>query len=176
MKSKRANFRTPLHIACSKNVYRPALQYVFFENDFIYATNGHIAVKLSFDYCDVIDKEKLNGKALHETAYAKILKFPFAQATEEGVLCWDENIKVTFRYAEGVVRPNLEKAIEGCCEEAVSKIGINPDNLAFVSKCLCHRGEERVRMMFSGKEKAITIEYPNHPNQWAYVMPMTLNE
>ena len=95
---------------------------------------------------------------------------------QEGVLCWDENIKFTFHYAEGVVRPNLEKAIEGCREEAVSKIGINPDNLAFVSKCLCHRGEERVRMMFSGKEKAITIEYPSHPNQWAYVMPMTLNE
>lgn len=113
MEKTKANFQTPLHLACSDDPCRPVMQYIFFENGYAYATNGHIAVKQSLDdYCDVIEKEKLNGHAIYKTAFAQILKFPMAVATEEGVECINDDFKVLFRYADkDMVRPNLERAI-----------------------------------------------------------------
>lgn len=177
MKKTKANFQSPLHLACSDDPMRPVMQYIFFENGYAYATNVHIAVKQSLDdYCDVIEKEKLNGHAIYKAAFAQILKFPMVVATEEGVECINDDYKVLFRYADkDMVRPNLERAIGEFKRGSVDCIGLRPHLFGLVDKVLKH-WHNGARVEFQDRYKAMKVTYPDYPNQEAYIMPYDLKD
>lgn len=171
-KKQKRNFKTPLHLACSSDELRPVLGFVFFENGYAYATNGYIGIKQSLEYCDVVNCQELNNHAIHRSAFAKIIKYPMAVATKEGIECSDRNIKVLFRYTDmELIRPNLEKCVKDLKSESVYSLALYPHLFALAEKTLYHNGTLPAVVEFNGKYKAMRVTYKDIPNQEAYIMP-----
>jgi len=186
MYSSKENFVTPLHLACSKNeLTRPIMNYVHFKNGFAYASDGYVLVKQSLDdYCQVADKENLNGKMLHRDAFQRILKADKVTATESGVLCEFHKEKSTQHFNYGdcesklpdfeMVMPKIEDRKE------VSKIGLRPDKIEQACKCLYAGDSDYERkdntFIFTFYEMSVTIEVMGNENQIALVMQCNLNK
>lgn len=171
-KKQKRNFKTPLHLACSSDELRPVFGFVFFENGYAYATNGHIAIKQSLEYCDVVNCQELNNHAIHSSAFAQIIKYPMAVATQEGIECSDQKVKVLFRYTDmELIRPKLEECVKDLKCEAVYSIGLCPHLFALAEKILYHDETLPAVVEFNGENKAMRVTYKDSPNQEVYIMP-----
>lgn len=194
MKKEKFNFKTPLHLACSDDNLRPTFQYVHFIDGWAYATNAMVLVKQSLDdYCDVLDKENLNGHALHADSFKKILRYDTVQAFDDCVKGWKDNgSEVVFPYAkEGITAPDFKKVLEQRLKPNLirsennneasmgSIIGLNPHFVAIVGDVLYDGRKHTPLRLTMGKQYEAVIAEPinvdEYPNQMALIMPLTLD-
>jgi len=137
---KKENFLTPLYLATAKESIRPIMNYVHFIGDYMYATNAHILIKQHNCYCNVIDKEKLDGKIIHRDSFQKIMKFDKVIAKDDCLECYNnkENSMQIFNYGDcenklpvyEQVLTNIDKIKEISC------VRLNIDWLDIACKCL----------------------------------------
>jgi hypothetical protein len=171
---KRANFSSPMDLACADDDLRPALNCVHFVNGFAYATNGKILAKQSLEYSNIEQVEKLEGKSIHKDSYKQIMKFQYASADDSMIVCIDENgRKAEFFYAHINEIPDFEKQLPDDQTKAVSFIGINPEFITIAGKIL-HGSKSGVKLDFYGVDKGIVMTTMEYDNQLVYAMPILL--
>ncbi len=178
MSKDRNNFFAPLHLVCADDEYRPAFAFVYFIDGFAYATNGSMFIQQSIDdYCTVINKESLNGHALHKDSFANIMKFESVEARENGVECWDEGGKKAFFSYKAVDNaPNFKRVLDDIPSPTpVQAFGINPKYFDIAGKVLVH-GLSPIRVRLTGTATAMLLDCETSPNQRCFIMPSSIND
>lgn len=179
MKNKKnKGFASPLYLACSNNGLRPTQQCVHFANGYAYATDGHIAIKQSLTYSDIVDVEKLNGRALSAQIFKAIWsgKYQHIKAGDDGVICTTiQGDVVSYNYApKELKRPNLEEAVSGRNIAPVEKIGVRLQNITVAEKAAVHEKDEQAHIIYYGPNAAFEVIFPSKPEQIVYIMPVSI--
>lgn len=180
------NFITPLHLICGNDYLRPAMEHVYFENGFAYATNAYGIIKssLKLHYFGDDEISFMNGKFVHRSVFAEIFKYHIVSATESGFSCLKGGVKCDFYYSDFDGKfPNAEFIIKSTIEdedEQIDSIGINSNLLLDLQKVFVEEDFQRaVKLIFKGKNKGILV-LPNGEDledhkQIGVLMPVKLN-
>ncbi len=99
MKKSRINFPSPIYLACSRDLLRPAINHVWFDDGFAYATDANILLRQSFNYIGLENTHLLNGKSIHQTIFQRILKHNQITITEDGIRTTEEGSTINYGYA-----------------------------------------------------------------------------
>jgi hypothetical protein len=179
-KEKKQTFNTKVYECCADDKLRPIMQCVYFENGYAYASDGSVAIKQTLGFQSVIDITELDGKLLHKDNYRAVMNFEFAQATIDGIECWNANgQRAFFEYfkpADTDKIPNYEAVIKGKRGiTSLSFIGINPESLNRVTKAL-YAPFGNLRIQFTGVDSAILVDVVGVDEQQAIIMPVILND
>jgi hypothetical protein len=137
-----------------------------------------MVVKQSLSYHSVVDPENLDGKSLHRDNFKSIMSFEIAKATENGIVCIDNDGRSAvfdfFNRKEEKI-PDFESVLKKAPAVKVDAIGITPKYLERISKAM-HSPSGIFRMRFHGIDKPITIDVPEIEDQIAILMPALLSE
>lgn len=181
---KRINFNksVKMHLACSNEKHRPAMNYIYFKDGYAYASNGHIAVKNCIEeICSVYDDEQLkflDGKMLHRNQYKEILKYDVIEISEDGIECIEtETKRKSFFYFgdEDLKFPDCEKVIQNALNASAiptAEIGFNNNFLEIINKSLFD--SDRCRYQFKGTDKAVVFQSLESKSM-GIIMPYLLN-
>lgn len=117
MEDFKNNFKkkVQMHLACLKDETRPAMQCVYFNNGFAYASDTHILVRNRISEISGLNEaeiEALNGKFLHADFYKDMLKYDNILIAEEGIECTKGNGKAFFYFSTFEKYPNAEKVLQ----------------------------------------------------------------
>lgn len=168
------NFTTKMYAACSNDELRPIANCVHFENGFILASNGIIAIRQSLEYHSILSPELLDGNSLHRENYKNIMQFEEAIATQEGIHCKNKDGRIAFfeyfdRKKEKI--PNFDEIFKKYKAKGVDFIGFNPEQMRILMLSLyCPGGY--VRVNFGGIDKIMFIDVPGIERQEAILMPV----
>lgn len=182
-KKQKSTFNTRVYECCAgtDEKLRIAFQCVHFENGYAYATNGKIAIKQTLAFQSVVDPENLDGNSLHRDDYKTIMTFEIAQATDEGIECWNETGQhVFFDYyspEENEQLPNVEnmfKNLKGLT--SLSFIGIDPELLMKIKRSLYVPSDCAMRHQFTGVTDGILIDVIGVDEQQAILLPTPLED
>jgi hypothetical protein len=180
--SEKLNFTTPLHKCCVSDKdgeLRPAMLAVHFLNGYAYATNSHVLVKCSLEYHQVLNPEKLEGKAIHKDNFKEILKFEIVECCDDGISCKNADGQIAFyEYFDlkGQKVPDFESIIpKNKKYYDTFKIRINPKMLSICTSAM-YSGNDGFRLRFTGLNSAIVVDSIGFDNQIGIVMPVILRE
>lgn len=189
-----AKIFTKIHKVLGRDDLRPAMQFAWFEDGFVNATNAHIfyhgRLAPLFDFMDA-EVDMLEGRAIHAGALGALYnKTVMVKPTDNGPV-----LRAQFEYyhvdyptisiedmpgEKGFVR-NWREALPWANDhgkpEAVDAIGINPELLKTASDCLvCEHENAPARLDFYGATKAIRMTATDieDKHQWVAVMPALL--
>lgn len=157
------NFRTPLHSICGNDDLRQALQYVYFENGFAYATDAYKIMKSALSLHDFTEEESrlMNGKFIHKSAFAKLFKYNHVTATETGFSCIKNDVKCDIYYSDFDGKyPNCENLLQNYIEKGsseIKQIGINPKYLESLCKLFVKDIVAANKFIFTGENKGIIV-------------------
>ena len=160
MKKQKFNFSTKIHLCCCSNdKLRPSLNYVHFIDGYVYTSNGYILIKQSLKLHNIFNSDLLNGKCIHKNAYAKILGYIFATATETGIectTCQDKDV-VIFKYSDNEIKPpDFESVLSADNYSDVANIKLKAEFINILTKSM-YLPEGNIEMKFCGNNKAIKI-------------------
>lgn len=107
--------KVQMHLACSKDDFRPETQCIFFNNGYAYATDTHILVRNRISEISGLNEseiEALNGKFLHADFYKDMLKYDSIMIAEDGIECSRGNDKAFFYFSTFEKYPDAEKVLQ----------------------------------------------------------------
>ena len=172
------NFHAPLYLACGKGEYResPKLHYIYFIDGYAHATNAHVLIKQSLDYCGVIDKKKLNGKCIHRDDYKSILKYNRVVATDNNIVCYEKDgSRKMFKYGEETPL-EFEKVYEQWSNTSeISELCVDMKLVEIATKCLYNYSNYlKFSLVVAENCKGLKIECKDsdYANQFALVLGM----
>lgn len=175
--------QTDIHLAISKDELRPAMQHVFFKDGFLYATDAHVLIKQYMKLHDFTDEEIkiLNLKMIHRESLIQIKKYDLFEVQEEGILCvGNYNQRALFQYAdnESVGQyPDCDAVIKDEHGQ-VSEVGIKPEFLTKISKCMFGYKIDGVILNFGKKNTDaifITTSAIDRDRQLGLLSPVMIN-
>jgi len=177
-KTLKQTFTTKLYECCANDELRPMMQCIHFMNGFAYASDGIVMIKQTLDLHSVINKENLEGKAIHRDSYKVIMSFEIVEATEDGLYCKSTSGQTAFfNYFDplGEKTPNFEAMLTRKGITGLTFIGINPEHLSRLAKAI-YNPSNNMRMQFTGINTAILIDCPGIDGQEAILMPRIIND
>jgi hypothetical protein len=163
-------------LVCSNDDLRPAFGCVWFIGDYVYATNGHIAIREHYTMHD-IPKDKwdamegrcltarqmnlLSGQIWHlhvENIVASIGGDTVRKQSAKIVVEYN-NFKMEMDFADlyGAKAPNFEALFKDFKSEAKTKIGLNPNLLIKIKNAFAKNPYERISLHFNKGMKGIFI-------------------
>jgi len=129
-------FKLPLHKVCSNdNKLRKYLNYVHFVNDFAYATDAHIALKVSIDslnennhILNTLELKNLNGYSINIATYSFLQScdvinsikdgvISFSKGTINGTVSIDPFDVIDSRSADNKINVQLDKLINDAIDD-----------------------------------------------------------
>lgn len=151
-----------IYKVCGKDGVRPEMGYIYFHNGFAYATNGIIAVRipLSIIAWSLPGCEHLDGKAIHYSAYEKILQYQFAKVETDGILCLSHYGNVLYKFSNNYEGTLIDKVValflryEDAKFDSLKMVGISASELLKLSEAMNCRSNQIV-LMFNGPTKGI---------------------
>ena len=180
-----------LHKVCVDDCLRPVYGYLFFKDGNAYATDAHIAIAapLSFvsNFTDE-EKELLEGKLIHATQFAQLLKMreTYVKETENGVqfecktkaggtviipILTEEQIG-KFPNVESVIAEADKNAKELCTQ--FSRVGFKPSLLADLVAAM---DAKIIEFYFAEPAGAIVVRGHDKTNEIrAILMPCVIND
>ena len=99
-----------LHLACSDDDIRPALEFISIIDNVGYATEGHLVIAINLKYCSGMTEdvlEKLNGKFVHRNTWKKIIDAVELTIENDEIVYVDGSIKAKFLYETDVKFPDV---------------------------------------------------------------------
>ena len=181
----RTNFHdsVKLHEACAPYNVRPAMQCVFFENGYAYASDEHIAVRCEISrissFCDE-SMALLEGKMLHKDSYRRILEYDFARIMEDGIECSndiDGSIVFFPFFRLDVKFLNVEKVIQESVEKEIDKIEKFTICGSRLSRLLSALGEsDRYLFSHKGTNDVIVVRGKDFPGNVGVILPFICDE
>lgn len=181
MAETKYNFTTKLHKCCStdKDELRPYTKAIHFLGGYAYATEGHVLVKTSLEYHNVLYPENLDGKSIHKDNFKEILKFDVVECLEEGVQCKsiDGQVAIYEWFDLGDVKlPNFDTVIPSVkMQKDIAQIGITPKYIEMLTSAMFST-DGVFRFRFTGGSTAILVDAIGFPEQIGIVMPNLLSE
>lgn len=180
-----------LNKVCADDALRPIMGYLCFRNGNVYATDAYtaIAAPLSFvsSFSDE-EKELLEGKLIHATQFANLLKMrgTYIKETADGVQfeCKTgagETVIIPLLTEEALGKfPDVEVVLENARtnakenKQAVSYIGFKPSLLANITAAM---NAKIVNLYFSDASHAITVQDADTSNEIrAILMPCFIED
>lgn len=166
MSKARYNFlkQYRIHCACSQDDSRPDLEFVYFNNGYAYASDGHILARVPLEmmlFALNNDEELplLNGKAIHRRVFQKILQYDVITICDGFIKAEEEGHKITFslRPQSELSRPKFEDILNPEVERVpVKDIGLSAKYLHTLAQAMGI--ESAVHMKFTSANRAIFIE------------------
>lgn len=109
-----------LHLCCSNDDFRPAMNNIYFDEGHAIATDGHILICADIhDISDLNDEdiERLNGKLLNSASYKELLKYPTIRITDTAIEATKAlgvygSMNVSFRFTEDTTYPNYKSVLD----------------------------------------------------------------
>lgn len=161
MRIQRFNFKkeVKMHLACSKDELRPAMNCIYFKNGYAYASDGHILVRNKIDeICTTIGIDNLDGKLLSAKSYSEILKYNHITITDEGILVGrDRDLLYKFKTFD-YKYPNADAVLKSAIESPsipINKICLNIGYLHTLSHALY--GYDTCVLQFKGEERNVLL-------------------
>lgn len=181
---QRINFNKDvlMHLACTKNDFRPLMQHIYFKNGFAYATDAHILVKNDLTACSNLSPEQialLDGKLLHADHYKNILKYDTIEVSEEGIEAKKGGNKAFFYFTESDKYHDVEKTLNDALNHMsipMSQVGLDVKLVQYISKALCTDG--RFKFTFKGECAPVICENidSDYLNCIGIIMPQMIND
>lgn len=164
MNNLRQNFNkgVMMHLACSTDDLRPAMQNIYFKDGFAYASNSQILVRNELTACSTIDEQQLqilDGKLLHYSHYKDILKYNVIEISEEGIEAIKNGQKAFFYFNTTENYVDAEKVINKALNQTsvqTSQFALNIELLARLKKALCTDGN--IKFTYKGEGKPLICE------------------
>lgn len=157
-KVEKRNFKLKTHLACGNDDLRPIMSHVYFDNGFMYATDGYVVVKAAVQHFSDFDKSEvdiLNGKFLHGSTFRKVFSCDQVIITETGIQ--DLATKDVYAFAVPDVKfPNIEAVIPKETMK-IDEIGIQPSVAIKLLKILNTNDLRTVKFEFTGVNRGIKI-------------------
>lgn len=156
MATEKRNFK--INSVCGKDDLRPIMQMVYFNAGYMYATDGHVAVKAKvaeFADFDENEVELLNEKFLHKDIFKKVLSCKMVKVREDGIVDMIHGTVYPWAKEDGKY-PNIEAVIPKEFVET-PEIGLNPDVAKRIFDVLKTGIFYGVKLKFSGSNKPITM-------------------
>lgn len=164
MKKFRHNFNKgiELHKVCSVDEFRPVMNYVYFENGYAIACDGHILIKAKVSEISNFDEseiELLNGHFLHARGFQLLMKYDVVSVEEDGFLVQGDgySIKINFYSGDALKYPDYQKIFDQWIAGDQRKIVLNPYYLSDV--CASVNAKE-VRMSFGKNYQCVILDFP----------------
>lgn len=170
------NFTSKLHLLCSSDELRPAMNCVHFVGGYAYASNGYALIKQEMSIHSIIDAQELDGKCIHREAFKAILKFDTARANSEGIECRNkEGDEAFFPYfdLQGVKIPDFDSLIADLTSiNPVPVIGMNASRFKEAVGAMYLGGSGNIKLTFRGLSKPIVITDDSVDGQIVILMPV----
>jgi len=182
MKVKRINFEksVQMHNACASDELRPAMEHIYFNNGFAYASDGVVLVKNKIEECSTIPVEQidlLNNKFLHKDAYKAILKYDTIEISEDGIECkkGSEKAFYYFNNDETLKYPNCEELLKRVFNMPninTTQIGFNLSKIDGIEKSLFDSGQCEFRFKNVDTNPYVLLESRNSNSSVGLLMPL----
>jgi hypothetical protein len=130
----------PIHLACSDDKDRPALQHIEIIDGVATATNGHIICRLNLGAYSKLDEEiikQLNGKLIHRDVWETIQDADIITIEGDNLHMDQGGIKATFDIFTDVTFPDHQSLIDAVANSAFDKksfVAFNPKYIALAAK------------------------------------------
>lgn len=169
----------PIHLACSDDDQRPALQMVEVIDGIATATNAHIIARMNLAaYCKLDEEtiKKLNGKLIHRDVWAELIDADIITVDGDNIHMDKGGIKATFDIATDLKFPDHESIVNAVARSIFDKksfVAFSPKFIAIAAKLfpseslICRFYENNDMMVFfpSGDAKG-----------FMGIMPMKITE
>lgn len=168
-----AKFLTKLHLACSGDSMRPALQHVYFKDGYAYATNAHVLVKQKLEHHGFTEEDvkAIDGMAVHVDLFKEVYKANMFAVREHGLECFNKSgISMMVPFVEGLQFPNVEAVIPKTEPEKLSEIRLSPKYLSLIKDLSLNPNS--VDFTFYGKNRGVIITGVDH-DEVILIMPIT---
>lgn len=180
-----------LHKVCADDDLRPIMGYLCFRNGNVYATDAHIAIAAPLSFVSTFseeDQKLLEGKLIHATQFAQLLKMreTYIKETADGVQfeCKTgvgETVIIPLLTEEALGKfPDVEVVLENARTSAkenkqpISHIGLNQSRLADLVAAM---HAKIVNLYFSDASHAITVQDADTSNEIrAILMPCFIED
>lgn len=180
-KPLRLNFKGRPDRACSDDILRPQMNYIYIDNGVMVATNGHILVKIPICYSDLMgDLELLNEHYIHPRQYREMLTYDVLQVTGKGEITarrdgvsYNTVFKLSTCDSIGIF-PNY-KAVMSYKKESLGFVGLN---ISVLKKFLsCFDGIEGIGNLIvkiQNPSKSVHMHYEGSEDVFGLIMPTML--
>lgn len=164
----------PIHLACSDDKDRPALQMVEVIDGIATATNGHIIARLNLGAYSKLDEEtikQLNGKLIHRDVWESIVDADIISIEGDNLHMDKGGIKAVFDIFTDLQFPNHQKIIDAVAQSRFDRktfISFSPRYISIAAKLfqsealICRFYEDNDVMVFfpSGDVKGFVAIAP----------------
>jgi hypothetical protein len=130
----------PIHLACSDDELRPALQMVEIVDGIATATNAHIIARLNLSAYSKLEDEtikKLDGKLIHRDVWETIMDADILTVDGDSIHMDKGGIKATFDISTDLQFPDHHSIIAAVSRSIFDKksfVCFNPKFIAIASK------------------------------------------
>jgi hypothetical protein len=180
-----------LHKVCADDELRPVYGYIYFKNGNAYATDSYMAIAAPLSFVSTFseeDQKLLDGKLIHATQFAQLLKMreTYVQETADGVqfeckTSAGETVIIPLLTEETLGKfPNVESVLESVRANAkenkqpISHIGLKPSLLADLTAAM---NAKIVHLYFSDASHAIIVKDEDTSNRIrAILMPCIIKD
>lgn len=180
-----------LNKVCADDALRPIMGYLCFRNGNVYATDAYTAIAAPLSFVSTFseeDQKLLDGKLIHATQFANLLKMreTYIQETADGVQfeCktgFGETVIIPLLTEEALGKfPNVESILENARTSAkenkqpISHVGLNQSRLANLTDAM---NAKIVNLYFSDASHAITVQDADTSNEIrAILMPCLVED
>lgn len=180
---EKCNFTTKLYKCCSKDKGEDVRLWpkaVHFRNGFAYASEGHVLIKSSLEYHSVIEPDKLEGHSIHRDNFREIMKFEFAECSDDGISCKNTDGQVAFyeyMNMENEKIPDFDKVIPIIDNKLsnLNQIGLAPKYIEMLSAAM-YTDTGYFRYRFTGANTAVVVDATGFHGQVGIIMPIALSD
>ena len=171
-------FKSKLHLICSSDGLRPALQHIYFKDGYSFCTDAHILVKQRLSIHGFLSEEIefANGNHIHKDVFKALHNHKKIKIVEEGFEVEIEKSTILYRFSTMEVKPpNYESAIPKEAEK-VSSISFNLKFMNKIQKVFILEANGGVVLDFYGSNKGtiITANGGKKEDQMAIIMPIMI--
>ena len=176
-----------LHKVCASEQMHPVMNYLYFKDGNAYATDSHMAIAAPLSFVSTFDDEEeqqlLDGKLIHATQFAQLLKMreTYVKETADGVqfeckTSAGETVIIPLLTEEALGKfPNVESVLESARTSAkennqpLSHIGLNQSRMDSLTDAM---HAKIVNLYFSDASHAIIVKDADTSNEIrAILMP-----
>ena len=177
-----AKFKSRIDYVCGNDFLRPVMQYIKFEDGFLYATEGHVIIRHHLSLHEFNDKEIsiMNGKFIHKNVFVELYRYKELKVIEDGIVGIKNDVEALFEWkdCEGKY-PDTDRILKEALDEnnntELDLISFNVKIFELLKKALVlDNVSNAVSFKFKGINKGIlvTVAGTSINEQLAILMPV----
>ena len=175
-------FSKPIHLVCSPDELRPSMSYIYFKDEYAWATNACVMIKFDLRDCDM-DTEQcsvFSGKAIHMNLFKDILYKRKLLIKDKKLyqLYNDKAIRISDDIFDKDITNKMQSTLEELLDKHKSSFKQDVDSIGIdfkLIKIISSVFPSRLKLSFSGKDKGIIISGEEYTRTEGVIMPYKIN-